>query len=261
MTHFSSVFHLKSKGILWLLCSALCSVIAWAQDGNAYTIKQVPNVQLQDKTQFVSDPQHIVEFHYQDSINWQIAQMRQSSQIEVAVVVLPNFDQTEYASARDFAFELFNLWRIGDKETDKGLLILLFTAPDAREVVFEVGYGLEGDLPDGLCKLIQTRKMLPFLKEQRYSEALWTGVKEVAEVLGGTSELAEEHAASQSEEDMPSAFWVIIILLIWIVVALLNPRSGGGSSWHSSSWGGGSGFSGGSWGGGSSGGGGASTRF
>ena len=61
-----------------------------------YRVEDVPNVQLIDYTRFVSDPN--------DSI-----------------------DGDKYGSAREFANELFNIWGIGNRETNRGLLILLIT--------------------------------------------------------------------------------------------------------------------------------------
>ena len=81
--------------------------------------------------------------------------------MEIAIVVLPAIDGDTYGSAREFANELFNTWSIGKKETDRGLLIQLITNEDNRENTFEVGYGLEGELTDGLCKLIQKHRMIP----------------------------------------------------------------------------------------------------
>ena len=83
----------------------------------------------------------------------------------MAVVVLPRITD-DYADIRDFGYELFTEWGLGRKDQDNGLLMLLITEPEQRAITIEVGYGLEGTLPDGLCKLIQTRTMIPLMKKR-----------------------------------------------------------------------------------------------
>ena len=62
----------------------------------------------------------------------------------MAVVVVRSLDGL---SIEEAAEKLFNLWGIGKKDRDNGLLFLWSTGD--RKVRVEVGYGLEGVLPDG----------------------------------------------------------------------------------------------------------------
>ena len=155
-------------------------------------MEDVPNVQLIDYTRFVSDPNDSIDEADEAVLNQRIGYLRDSLDVEIAVVVLPAIDGDKYGSAREFANELFNTWGIGKKETDRGLLILLITNEDNREITFEVGYGLEGELTDGLCKLIQKRRMIPPMKEGRYGEGLLAGLEEVRKVLTKDSTLEAE---------------------------------------------------------------------
>ncbi|UOQ72863.1 TPM domain-containing protein [Hymenobacter cellulosilyticus] len=61
------------------------------------------------------------------------------------------------------ATTLFNRWKIGDREKNNGLLMLL--VDDQHRVEFETGYGLEADVPDVVCFRIQQRYMVPYLRE------------------------------------------------------------------------------------------------
>ncbi|MDD3739345.1 MAG: TPM domain-containing protein [Lentimicrobiaceae bacterium] len=141
-----------------------------------YRVEDVPNVQLQDASRYTSDPNNLIAQRYRIAIDSIAATIRDTFDVEVAVVVLPNFDDNEYATLREFANQLFNTWGIGKKETDQGLLILLNLEEGNREITFETGYGLEAILPDGICKLIQTKIMLPYLTEDKYGEALEAGL-------------------------------------------------------------------------------------
>lgn len=177
-----------------------------------YTVKEVPNVQLQDYTRYVSDPDNVLEISDIIILDERLAYLRDSVGVETAIVVLPAIDTEQYGSAKEFATELFNTWGIGDKETHNGLLILLLTADGEREIVFETGHGTEATLTDGLSKLIQVNIMIPFLKESKYGEGLIAGVDEVEKVFAGTSEFL----INESGEDF-STKW----LVYWLIGGLL----------------------------------------
>ena len=193
---------------LLLGLSTLCSAAA----PEAYRVKDVPNVQLTDRTRFVSDPADAICPADEEALNRRIAALRDSFGVQVAIVVIPAYDGSAYNSVRAFANELFNTWGIGKKETNRGLLIQLITNKDNREITFEVGYGLEGELTDGLCKLIQKRRMIPPMKEGRYGEGLLAGVEEVRKVLTGESTL-EADVKAQDEKETKD--FVIMVCSIW----------------------------------------------
>ena len=175
------------------LIALLVALTTWSATAQTtYRVEDVPNVQLIDYTRFVSDPADSIDEADEAVLNQRIGYLRDSLDVEIAVVVLPAIDGDTYGSAREFANELFNTWGIGKKETNRGLLILLITNEDNREITFEVGYGLEGQLTDGLCKLIQKRRMIPPMKEGRYGEGLLAGVEEVRKVLTKDSTLEAE---------------------------------------------------------------------
>ena len=175
------------------LIALLVALTTWSATAQTtYRVEDVPNVQLFDYTRFVSDPNDSIDQADEAALNQRIGYLRDSLDVEIAVVVLPAIDGDKYGSAREFANELFNTWGIGKKETDRGLLILLITNEDNREITFEVGYGLEGELTDGLCKLIQKRRMIPPMKEGSYGEGLLAGVEEVRKVLTKDSTLEAE---------------------------------------------------------------------
>ena len=194
------------------LIALLVALTTWSATAQTtYRVEDVPNVQLIDYTRVVSDPNDSIDEADEAALNQRIGYLRDSLDVEIAVVVLPAIDGDKYGSAREFANELFNTWGIGKKETNRGLLILLITNEDNREITFEVGYGLEGQLTDGLCKLIQKRRMIPPMKEGRYGEGLLAGVEEVRKVLTGESTLKAE------EEDDTNAFVLTVCSIWWLL--------------------------------------------
>lgn len=95
---------------------------------------------------------------------------------QVAVVTLLSLEGGEI---NDFANRLFQKWGIGDKKKDNGVLILVVVHD--RKARIEVGYGLEGIIPDAKADRIIDEVMLPFFRQQRYAE----GIIKVVETIGG----------------------------------------------------------------------------
>ncbi len=80
----------------------------------------------------------------------------------------------------NFATALEDKWKVGKKGTDRGLLLILAT--DDRKYRIEVGYGLEGILPDGRVGDIG-RQMVPYLRQNDYDGAVTMAVRQIAGVI------------------------------------------------------------------------------
>lgn len=270
---------------LLALCLAACLPLLAPKGAlcKEYTLQSIPNVQLKDKNQFVSNPDGIISPEHVSAINAIAMHLRQVYGIELAVVAVGSIGEND---ARMFATDLFQLWGLGKKGEDNGLLVQLVTEPPQRSIVFEVGYGLEGYLPDVVCFRLQQERMIPDLKNNRYSLAMLKGVQGIQQYFDSgdyrrlPQELARQSsAAGEDWASMLSALFVIAVLLylfkrnphqfLSILRAVLRAllmggggRGGGGFGGGGSSWGGGRGSGGGgSWGGGRSGGGGSISRF
>lgn len=184
-----------------------------------YTIEQVPNVQLENAAQYVTDPQGILSEQERDSLNAISRQLRDSTTSQMAIVILPAIDLNKYVDARDFANQLFNYWKLGEKGTDNGLLVLLLTRKEQREITFEVGYGLEEYLPDGLCKHIQTELMIPEMKKGNYGSGLLIGAAEINKIIKGKSAFANDYIREQEEED---SFMTKVMLFLLSIIGFLT---------------------------------------
>lgn len=154
------------------------SLMSLKAQNKAYTVKDVPNVQLQNKNNYTTDPDGILTPEAKSQINQMILSLEQKTGAEIAVVVLPSIGDVE---CFDFSHELFNSWGIGKKGLDNGLLILLVT--DQRCVQFYTGYGLEGILTDYTSKQIQMQDMVPYLKQGAWSQGMIAGVQAVYNLL------------------------------------------------------------------------------
>ena len=205
-------------------------------------------------------------------------QLEAATGVQLAVVLVPTL---EGEPIEDVAVRLFKEWGIGKKGKDEGILILL--AIKDRKQRAEIGYGLEGDIPDGYAGSV-LRGIRPILAQGNYAGALLAA----AQQLG--SRIAQAKGVQISGAPPPSTYmprepkgipWPVIIIGLVILFAVLRGGGGGGGfltgiilgnllgggrrggdGWGGGGFGGGGGGGGfGGFGGGSSGGGGASSDW
>ena len=148
-----------------------------------YTVDNLPKVHLQNKTQYVCNPAGILSKAACDSIDSMLYALELQTGIETVVAVLPSIGEED---CFDFCHQLLNQWGVGKKDKNNGLVILLVT--DQRCIQFYTGYGLEGVLPDAICKRIQTKYMIPYLKDGNWNAGMVAGLKATCQVLDGSME-------------------------------------------------------------------------
>ncbi|KAA6341439.1 hypothetical protein EZS27_010749 [termite gut metagenome] len=147
-----------------------------------YTIKAVPNPKILDAANFVSNPDGILDTYTLSQVNEILQTLEADTKAEVAVVLLNSIGNNDI---EDFAVKLFEEWGIGKENVDNGLLILFVL--DKRAVRFEVGYGLEGVLPDAICKRIQMQTMIPEFKNGDYGAGIVAGVERIVSIVHNNS--------------------------------------------------------------------------
>jgi len=233
---------------------------------------------LPKPTDYVSDFAHVLSPQTVAQLDRLCGQLDHSkTNAQVAIVIVHNLDGDDKS---DFANRLEEKWKVGKKGSDRGILMLL--SVDDHHYWIEVGYGLEGILPDAKVGDIG-RLMLPDLKRRDYDTAVTTGAVQIANVIAADAKVtlndpdvdpngqAVPHRQPQPSHLTGSALIRIIILLIvviFLVVRFLGRfglfflggpwLGGGGGGWGGGGGGGSSGGDGfGGFGGGESGGGGA----
>jgi uncharacterized protein len=128
-----------------------------------------------------------------DDTERQIAEMGKELEAKTgAQVVLVTLDTLDGEDIENYANELFNKWGIGQKGEDNGILIL--NSVGDRLIRIEVGYGLEGAVPDIKTAEIRQEYMNPYLKDGDYNAGLYGGY---AAVVG---EVAKEYGAVIGED-------------------------------------------------------------
>jgi uncharacterized protein len=200
------------------------SSFAYAQ---TYTVETVPNTKLINNS-YVSNPDGLLQESTASEINRQLSALENSATAQVAVVMLTSIGEE---SEVDFAQQLFQAWGIGQDDKDNGLLILY--VQDQRVIRFHTGYGLEGVLPDAICKRIQREFMVPRFKEGDTDGGLLAGIEQVNKILTDPAYAAEIKSQATSEETSWMTNLSGLFAMIWIPVGLLiffSKRSDGFSN-------------------------------
>ena len=101
---------------------------------------------------------------------------------QIVVLTVPTL---EGKSVEDYAVRAFEEWKLGSRDKDNGVLILV--VPQDRRVRIEVGYGLEGTLTDATASRIIRDLMTPRFREGNYDVGIEAGVTAVIQILEGRS--------------------------------------------------------------------------
>ena len=194
-----------------ILCLLLFASLA--AQARSYRAEDIPNVQRADRTRYVSNPDGILSPGAVARIDSVCGALRDRAIAQVAVVAV---DDIAGGDVFDFAVDLFTQWGVGRAENDNGLGILLVR--DRREIRFVTGGGLEGVLPDAVCKRIQLKYMLPAFREGDYSRGMVAGVEAAAQLLEG-SEL-DLGGTDTADGELPS--WAVFLIVVGFVVLPLG---------------------------------------
>lgn len=170
-----------------------------------YAPAEVPNVQRIDRTRFTSDPDGLLSPAAVATLDSICFDLRRRDIAEVAVVAVGEIESDDVFT---FAVDLFDEWGVGRAGRKNGLGILL--VDDVHEIRFVTGAGLEGVLPDAICKRIQLKYMLPHFREGDYDAGMVAGLRAVQQLL--TDGELDLSGTDDAEEDLP--LWAIIALVV-----------------------------------------------
>lgn len=200
-------------GLLLLACSL--SV------GAAHTPQSVPNPRPAGSGH-IANPDGVIDAAHVAQIEGLLGRLEADKGVQVAVVAIADIESP--ADVFEFAQQLFELWGIGDRVRDDGLLVLLVR--DRRTVRMHTGYGLEGLLPDLLCHRIEQQFMKPAFKEGRYGEGLLLGLTEVDRLTRDPAAAAQAIASVRPQTDgWPVMRWVLSVPIAFIGLLLFAVRS------------------------------------
>jgi uncharacterized protein len=209
---------------------------------------------------WVTDTANFMSSRAASSLDSSLAAYQQSTGHQLIVYIGKT---TGDAPIEDWAVRAFQQWRVGRKGIDDGLVLFIMAAD--RKLRIEVGYGLEGQVPDAIASRVINDVIVPRIQAGDRDGAVMAGMDAVMTVIGGGTLPVRRGRRAPAPPTLAQLIFYAIIGIVILCILVTHPslamyllfsilsgggRRGGGSD----DWGGG-GFSG---GGGRSGGGGAS---
>lgn len=212
-------------------------------------------------TQYFNDYANVTSPATDARLNQALEDFEKQSSCQIVVAIYPKL-QTDTAM-EDYTVRVFRAWGVGQKDKNNGAVLFVFVQDHKMRIA--TGYGLEGALPDALCKRILDDEITPRFRQGDYDGGLSAGVTAMmAAAKGeykGTGRTVADNSARPHLPDI-----VVVILMIIVLISIIRGigtfrRAGGFSAgWMIGSggggWSGGGGFGGGGFGGGGFGGGG-----
>ncbi|HEX5551644.1 MAG TPA: TPM domain-containing protein [Chitinophagaceae bacterium] len=140
-----------------------------------------------------------------------------STQIVIAIVETVG----DYGMV-DYAVKLGRTWGVGGKQFNNGIVILI--AKNDHKAFIATGYGMEGAVPDAICKEIVDNDIIPNFKQEDYYEGLDKATDDIIAAAAGEYKAPPKSAKGQGS----GAVFFIIFVLIILFVIFLSSRGGGG---------------------------------
>jgi uncharacterized membrane protein YgcG len=190
---------------------------------------------------YVNDYAGVISQQDVQKIQTMLADLKAQANIHASVLTINSIQDypTGDETIESFATHLFNTWGIGDKATNKGVLILV--AVKDRKVRIELGTGHESRYNTAMKEVID-EYMLPAFKKSEYSRGIYEGTRAVMAKLTGVQPPQSNRAVSPSSIGSAAMVLFIGVIGITIIIILTSamkhlPGSGGsyGNSYGSSS--------------------------
>ncbi len=157
----------------------------------------------------VTDLSNTLTPEQRQSLEQQLAAFDARHGSQIAVLIVPT---TEPEAIEQYGIRVAENWKLGRKGIDDGVLFLVALAD--RALRFEVGYGLEGAIPDAVAKRVIAEIVVPYFKQGDYYGGIRAGVDRLIRIVEGEPlppPAARDTSWSGFKELLPVAFIAIIV--------------------------------------------------
>lgn len=141
---------------------------------------------------------------------------------QIAVLIVPT---TEPEDIAQFGIRVGDKWKIGRAKVDDG--VILIVAKDDRKLRLEVGYGLEGAIPDAIAKRVIAEIITPYFKTGDFAGGIDAGVQQLMRLIEGESLPAPVASQGQDDEALFSVLVVGGVIAGWLLSLLMNRPAAG----------------------------------
>jgi len=213
--------------LIFTVITALMALTAVAR-----TPEEVPNIHVQRATAWVSDPDGVLSPESRARADSLLNALNTSRTTEVTVAVVADMDGEDIDS---YATRLFELWGIGKKDRDNGLLVVI--SRDDRRAALRTGYGMEGVINDGRAGRIIRNDIAPNMKAGDADRAVIAAIGSISRYIEDPESADYLHSDQETNtmnngEDFKefikgyAAVSVILTagLIVWLIIAWMSSR-------------------------------------
>lgn len=140
---------------------------------------------------------------------------------QIAVLIVPT---TRPEAAEQFALRVVEQWKLGRRKVDDGVLLLV--AKDDRTVRLEVGYGVEGALPDATARKIIAEVITPPFLQGDFYGGIAAGVDRMVRVLDGEALPAPARRGAPSDDNGLGRTWPVLFIVALVLGGMLRRTLG-----------------------------------
>lgn len=186
--------------ILFLIFSFVLSFSLFAQKA----VPELWNLRVHDEA-------HVLKQETIDQLEKQLAHYEDSTSNQIAILII---NSLEDESLEDYSLRVAEKWKLGQKDKDNGVLLLI--AVDDHKMRIEVGEGLEGVLTDALSNRIIRNEMAPAFRRADFDEGVTNAIGGITDAIGG------EYSATDSDEiaELSTSARILIGLGIYVFLGI-----------------------------------------
>lgn len=195
----------------------ILSLLSLTISSKGYRVHDLPSPHSLGKMYYVSNPDLVISKAKEEELNDALYNLEMTTGAQFAICVVNSIYTEDYYQ---FAYQLFNTWKLGSKEHNNGLLLLI--CKEQRTVKFETGVGLEGILTDGFLSNLLQENLYSFLRKGEYANACQIAVNIVADTLASDDAMMEMHLAQPTTKSQVTQIFIYyLVLSVFIFILLL----------------------------------------
>jgi uncharacterized protein len=169
---------------------------------------------------YVNDYAILITEKDKDSMESVAKEVEEKTGAQIAVLTVKSM--SPYTSIDEFGMAVAEKWKVGEKDKDTGIIIIL--AMEERKVRIEVGYGLEGIINDAKAGRIIDNTMMPYFRGGDFSAGLRRGVFKIADIIGTELNVELDEQIKMQDNTFTERLCMLIFFIIFVSIFLMMIR-------------------------------------
>jgi uncharacterized protein len=193
------------------LLLGLFALSAWAQ------------VAVPELTRRVTDLTATLSTEQAAALEQQLAAFEAEKGSQIAVLIVPTLQGEDIAQ---FGIRVAERWMIGREKFDDG--VILIVAKDDRKLRLEIGYGLEGAIPDAIAKRVIAETIAPYFRQGDFYRGIEAGVLQLMRLIEGEALPPPEPGTGEGDDAVFGFLVIGGVVTGWLLSTLMSRPAAGG---------------------------------